>query len=188
MKSISTTLLSKVVSHALRHEPWLYELELDDEGWTSVADLLTALRQQGPEWGDLVRADLERMIAGAQKRRHEVSGERIRALYGHSLSVQLQRRRATPPSILFHGTAPGVAEIILRDGLRPMGRQYVHLSVDNQGALEVGRRKASHPVLLRVRALAAHQRGEVFYVGNEKVWLADFISSEFIERSDDTRL
>ncbi len=24
--------LSKVLSHALRHEPWLYELELDDEG------------------------------------------------------------------------------------------------------------------------------------------------------------
>ena len=26
--------LSKTISHALRHEPWLYELELDDEGWT----------------------------------------------------------------------------------------------------------------------------------------------------------
>jgi len=24
--------LSKAVSHALRHEPWLYELEQDEEG------------------------------------------------------------------------------------------------------------------------------------------------------------
>jgi len=28
--------LSKTVAHALRHEPWLYELELDEEGWTPV--------------------------------------------------------------------------------------------------------------------------------------------------------
>lgn len=27
--------LSRAVSHALRHEPWLYELELDGEGWTT---------------------------------------------------------------------------------------------------------------------------------------------------------
>ena len=25
--------LSRAVSHALRHEPWLYELEFDEGGW-----------------------------------------------------------------------------------------------------------------------------------------------------------
>jgi len=47
--------LSKAVSHALRHEPWLYELELDDEGWTPVDALVTALSQE-PRWRDLSRA------------------------------------------------------------------------------------------------------------------------------------
>ncbi|NTW40943.1 MAG: RNA 2'-phosphotransferase, partial [Cellulomonadaceae bacterium] len=36
--------LSRVVSHALRHEPWLYELELDEAGWVSVQSLVEALR------------------------------------------------------------------------------------------------------------------------------------------------
>jgi putative RNA 2'-phosphotransferase len=42
--------LSKVVSHALRHEPWLYELELDDQGWVDVDHLIEALRKQKIEW------------------------------------------------------------------------------------------------------------------------------------------
>ncbi|WP_196776849.1 RNA 2'-phosphotransferase [Haloechinothrix halophila] len=39
--------LSKVVSYALRHAPWLYELELDAEGWAPVDQLLDALRAKG---------------------------------------------------------------------------------------------------------------------------------------------
>src|SRR5688572_21548763 len=30
------TEVSKALSHARRHDPWLYELELDDEGWASL--------------------------------------------------------------------------------------------------------------------------------------------------------
>jgi putative RNA 2'-phosphotransferase len=184
VKLISSIQLSKAISHALRHEPWLYELELDDEGWVAVADLLAALRQQGPEWVHVEHVDIERMIAASAKRRHEIVGDRIRALYGHSLPGKLQRLQAEPPRTLLHGTAPEVAEIILRDGLKPMGRQYVHLSADERTALEVGRRKAGSPALLLVRSLAAHQSGVAFYMGNEKVWLADFVPPQFVERAD----
>ncbi|WP_276202955.1 hypothetical protein [Jiangella muralis] len=37
--------LTRVVSHALRYEPWLYELELDDESWAPVDQLLATLRE-----------------------------------------------------------------------------------------------------------------------------------------------
>lgn len=43
MKRAILTQISKAMSRVLRHEAWLYELELDDEGWVSMADLLTAL-------------------------------------------------------------------------------------------------------------------------------------------------
>lgn len=39
------TKLSKEVSYALRHAPWEYELELDDEGWVSIEQILIALRR-----------------------------------------------------------------------------------------------------------------------------------------------
>jgi len=64
----------------LRHEPWLYELELDDEGWVPVDTLLIAIRVAEPRWTGGDRLALEQVIAGSLKRRHEMVGDRVRAL------------------------------------------------------------------------------------------------------------
>ena len=173
--------LSRLLSHALRHEPWVYELELDDEGWAPVGSLLAALREQRSEWGDLEASDLESVIEESSKKRHELRDGLIRALYGHSVAGKLCKVPADPPSILYHGTAPGIVPRISAEGLKPMGRQYVHLSVDEDTAVEVGRRKSTTPIILVVDAAGANKCGSVFYVGNEKVWLADEVPPEFIK-------
>ena len=106
----SLTDLSRLVSQILRHEPWLYELELDDEGWVAVDDLLGAVRVADVRWFNADRSVLERMVAGSPKRRHEITGGRVRALYGHSLPGRLRKERGEPPAWLFHGTSPLAAE------------------------------------------------------------------------------
>ena len=174
--------LSRAVSHALRHEPWLYELELDDAGWVPVEALLSALRRADQNWSALTRADLVAMLQTAQKQRHEMQGDRIRALYGHSTPERLLKQPAPPPDLLYHGTDPAVLDIILREGLRPMQRHYVHLSCDTETATEVGRRKASQPAILTIRAADAHGAGHRFYRGNDRVWLADAVPAQFISR------
>jgi putative RNA 2'-phosphotransferase len=173
--------LSRAISHALRHEPWLYELELDDAGWVQVDDLLVALRAEKRAWRGLSEADLLPMMAQADKQRYEMRGGRIRALYGHSTPQKLSKEPAEPPAILFHGTSPKTVALIRKDGLRPMGRQYVHLSVDNATAAQVGCRKAKDPVILRIRAGAAHVAGVRFYRGNDLVWLADVVAPAFVD-------
>ena len=70
--------LSKTISHALRHEPWKYGLELDDEGWVAISELLDSLRHLDPEWHDLSHADIEQMIDNSQKQRHEIENDAIR--------------------------------------------------------------------------------------------------------------
>lgn len=173
--------LSRAISHALRHEPWLYELELDEAGWVPAVALLTALRAENPSWSSVSEADLVQMIARSDKKRYELRDGQIRALYGHSIPQRLLREPAEPPGILYHGTSPAAAEQIKREGLKPMGRQYVHLSIDTATAKQVGRRKAQAPVILRVKAEAAHVGGIRFYRGNELVWLADDVPPAFIE-------
>ena len=85
-----------------------------------------------------------------------------------------------PPTVLYHGTAPHTAQIILTAGLKPMGRQYVHLSADRGTASQVGHRKARQPVILQAAAAEAHAAGVVFYKGNEQIWLADYVPATFI--------
>jgi len=171
--------LSRAVSHALRHEPWLYELELDERGWVPVEQLLVALRRD-EAFAGAERADLAAMIAAADKARHELDGDRIRALYGHSTPERLSREAAAPPATLYHGTAAATAIAIGTDGLRPMGRQYVHLSTDIATARQVGARKGKDVVLLTIDAGGAHAAGIPFYRGNDAVWLADTIPAAFI--------
>ena len=54
-----------------------------------------------------------------------------------------------------------------------MARRCVHLSDNRADPLEVGRRTHPQPVLLRMNSADAANAGIAFYVGNEKVWLAD---------------
>lgn len=176
--------LSRVVSHALRHEPWLYELEIDDEGWVTVDSLLASLRTERPNWSSVSQADLVAMIQNSEKKRHEILNNKIRALYGHSLPTNINRSPSIPPELLFHGTSPTSVTDIMLSGLLPMSRQFVHLSTDQATALAVGKRKSNDPVILQIQARKAHQDGLLFFKGNEKVWLSLHVPHKYIIASD----
>ncbi len=172
--------LSKQISHALRHAPWEYELELDDEGWVDLSQLLEALNS-GASLPTVTRSNIEQMVKLADKKRHEIVGERIRALYGHSVPGKLKRQRGTPPEILYHGTNVESIGSIRERGLLPMSRQYVHLSTDKETAHLVGSRKGGRVAILSVRAHNAAADDVVFYEGNSQVWLADEVPARWIE-------
>lgn len=173
--------LSRFVSRALRHAPHEVGLTLDPEGWVTTREMLTVIRRHLPAWREVCEDDLRRMIAESEKKRHELADGRIRALYGHSGEQEVVKSAEQPPEVLYHGTAPASVAVILREGLRSMSRQYVHLSIDIDTAKRVGGRKARAPVILRVRAGAAHTAGTPFYRGNDQVWLADAVPAAFVE-------
>lgn len=68
----------------------------------------------------------------------------------------------------------------MNEGLKPMSRQYVHLSADIKTVNTVGKRKDSNPVLLKIDAEKASNEGIKFYQGNNIVWLADYIPPSYI--------
>lgn len=171
--------LSKEVSYALRHAPWEYELEMDEEGWVLVEQLVDALNKN-MKWIGVSEEDLSVMIEKSEKKRHEISSGKIRAFYGHSIPMHIVKEKKTPPDILYHGTARRFMSNIKSDGLLPQGRQYVHLSRDICTAQSVGLRHDNKPCILQIDAKRAWEEGILFYLGNEKVWLADIVPSKYI--------
>lgn len=156
--------LSKFLSRVLRHRPESIGLTLDAAGWADIDALLARTR--------VSRADLERLVAENDKKRFEISpdGRRIRAAQGHSVAVELGLPPAAPPVPLFHGTAEKSLAPILREGLRPRGRQHVHLSIDVPTAAAVGARRGP-AVVLRVATDRLAAEGQVFFEASNGVWL-----------------
>lgn len=171
--------LSKEISYALRHAPWEYELELDEYGWVKI-DLLIKSLQLSYEWQNLIKHDIEEMILKSEKKRHEIKDDKIRALYGHSLSKKIVKEVKSPPDILFHGTTIENYESIKSTGLLPLSRQYVHLSIDIETAQKVAIRHSKNYIILSIDTMEAINEGVDFYYGNEKVWLVDKLPPEFI--------
>lgn len=171
--------LSKTAAYALRHAPWKYGLEMDEDGWVPVSQLLNGLRSS-PVWAGLNEDDLRKMIEASDKKRFEMKDGKIRALYGHSVPVKIRKEAKIPPNVLFHGTARRYLPSIREKGLIPKSRQYVHLSTDIETAQSVGLRHDRKPVILVIDAKRAAKDGVKFYLGNEKVWLADHIPSRYI--------
>lgn len=181
MKKLDYAQLSKEISYALRHTPWEYELELDREGWVSVNQLIESLRES-EQWEELQEKHIIHMIETSEKKRHEIEDGKIRAFYGHSIPMKISKKEQEPPELLYHGTTQSALISILQSGLLPNKRQYVHLSKDIETAREVGKRRDSNPVILYIEAKKAFRDEISFYHGNEKVWLADNIPSQYIKK------
>jgi putative RNA 2'-phosphotransferase len=97
------------------------------------------------------------------------------------VAQRLEYPEVEPPEILYHGTSPDAMQLIRREGLRAMARQYVHLSTAPEQARTVGRRHAPHPILLTVRAREAWEAGVRFHQPEERLYLAESVPPEFID-------
>ncbi|MCD0483239.1 RNA 2'-phosphotransferase [Streptacidiphilus sp. ASG 303] len=178
MDERTTVRASKFLSRVLRHDPAAAGVELDPAGWVEVEVLLAALARHGRP---LTREQLDHVVASNDKRRFAYSedGLRIRASQGHSVAVDLGLPPADPPPVLYHGTTGRTLGTVLREGLRPMSRQDVHLSADRATAVRVGSRHG-RPVVLVVDAAAMAAAGHVFRVSANGVWLAAAVPPQYL--------
>jgi len=169
---------SKFLSLVLRHAPETIALSLDAHGWANLNELIEKSRSHG---NGLTLDEILEIVATNEKKRFEISldDERIRAVQGHSVAVDLELEPATPPEILFHGTSHSNADAILREGILRMKRQHVHLSQEKETAVKVGMRHGK-PVVLKVDSGRMHRDGHTFRLSRNGVWLVDVVPPEYL--------
>lgn len=166
--------LGKRISYLLRHDP--EKLEMDDNGWISVMDLLYYL--------DISKDMLDDIVETNDKKRfsYSLDGTMIRANQGHSIDVDVELEETKPPRYLYHGTSNLFMKPILKYGLNKMKRKYVHLSEDYDTAVSVGKRhsKNKEPVILTIDSGEMSNNGHKFYLSKNGVWLTDNVPPDYI--------
>lgn len=167
------TTQSKFLSLVLRHNPKKIGIVLDAHGWADVAELCKKM--------PISKEDLDEIVSTDSKQRYSYSedGTKIRANQGHSIDVDVELERVDPPEFLWHGTATKSLDSIWKDGLKPMSRKLVHLSLDKETAIKVGTRHGK-PALLKVKALEMSEAGHKFYRSKNGVWLVDAVPSKYL--------
>ena len=165
------------LSYMLRHSTDPLYIDLNG-GWANVEHILSVLRLRYPE---MDRSILDEIVANDGKNRYsyDEKGTKIRANQGHSIpGVTVEMTRPEPPEYLYHGTAERFLPMILQEGLKPMTRQFVHLSAQYETAHTVGKRHGK-PVVLLIRAADFAADGHRLLLSANGVWQAETVPPEY---------
>lgn len=166
------------MSLVLRHKPETIGLQLNENGWANVQELIQKINNNGTE----VNFDIINTVVDTNdKKRFSFNEDKtmIRANQGHSIEVELNLNAVAPPNILYHGTAEKFVERILKEGLKKQQRQHVHLSLLQETAKAVGSRHGK-PVILTIDAKAMAVDHFTFFLSDNNVWLVDSVPVEYI--------
>jgi putative RNA 2'-phosphotransferase len=173
------TRLSKFLSGALRHFPDDVGLDLDPAGWADLADLIEAARNR---YGWVSAEHVRGVIAADRKGRFETDEGRVRATYGHSVDVAIDKDEGPVPGVLYHGTTRPRLSAIEDEGLTPQDRREVHLSPDTEQARQVGHRHGDDVVVLRVDVEGLGKDGIDVQRRSEAVYTCSHVPPEHLDR------
>lgn len=171
--------ISKFIALILRHKPETIGITLDEHGWAKVDELIDGISKTYVFNMEM----LEEIVRTDKKGRYSFSEDKtlIRANQGHSINVDVELEEKEPPEFLWHGTGKKFVSGIDTEGLIPKSRLYVHLSKDEDTALQVGARHGK-PVLYRVLSGKMYKDGYVFYLSQNGVWLTKKVPLEYLEK------
>ncbi len=180
---MSLTKLSTYLSFLLRHQPEALELNMDRHGWVDVQELIQKVNDAGRY--RMTIQTLERIVAEDRKGRYRFDSERkrIKACQGHSIAwVEPELEQRQPPQTLFHGTTQAAAEQIFASGaISRMKRHGVHMQADQAKAWQSARRwKGQVPLVLKIAAGEMAERGYLFQVSENGVWITESVPTEFV--------
>ena len=177
--------ISTYMSYLLRHHPETLELSMDKYGYVFVDEFIEKINNT-EEWKNYLTIEkLNDIVETNDKKRFAFNEDhtKIRASQGHSFYVDTLKE-SIPDDILYHGTAKRFLDSILEFGLKPMSREYVHLSKDIKTALNVGIRHAKtkdNVVLLEIDTNEMLKDGYKFYISENEVWGTKLVPPKYIK-------
>lgn len=180
--------LSKLISLILRHTPPEFNVRIYIDGCANISELVSEIKKKtNLKW--ITEQHIRAIAELDPKGRFEIKRNLIRARYGHSIAIMInlsyqELTEEELPDVLYHGTVSSRLQSIFQQGLLPMRRRLVHLSLNINDAIEVGRRhvinKEDKVVILRINPKKVLAAGYRIFKASERVFLTERVPPEAI--------
>lgn len=176
---ISNNDLIKLLVNALRHDPDVLGIEVNERGWSTFQNIVEGVNSCSEY--SISLEDLHNAISSANRGRLEIDGERVRAVEGHT-NQNIHYKVAEPPNEIFYRTIPEKNVRQVEDlGLTSNTKKYIEVFQDYLDAQKDGKkRRVSKPVVISFDAHAAYHEGTLFYLHNDK-WYVEALEGIHIK-------
>jgi len=171
-----TEQLGRLVAGGLRHFPDDLGLQMDSRGWVDLTKLGEVVRSRH-RWAN--KELLTALIESDPKQRYEISNDKVRARYGHSVDIELDHQDNKLPR-LYYGASEEEADRILEIGLKSASQRYVHLSTTPEKAWQVATFRTGNPKVIQADAAGAQEAGVKMMTVNEDIVISEMIPSRFL--------
>lgn len=179
MNNTDRITLSKKMSYALRHRPEEFGLNMAPDASVLLNDLSKALEASTDDILYVVRHD--------NKGRFTFNPEtgRIWCKHGHTIDgvnpdlEVVDSSVSDLPKVLYHGTKEKFIKSVMKDGLKHMDRNFVHLTPSLETARNVADRRSGKSVILKVSTSDLLGSGYTLYKSGE-VYLIEHVAPSLL--------
>ncbi|MCQ2052726.1 MAG: RNA 2'-phosphotransferase [archaeon] len=140
--------LGRLMAGILRHGR--FEPEMDDQGFVKIKDIVNVVKENNQRMHWVRPHHIVAMSDTDPKGRYQVVRDSIRAMYGHTIQLELGLDTQDIPDTLYYPTTCEEMDIILETGLVPSDRAMVHLSLTYDDAFRAGAVRTEDPVILEI--------------------------------------
>lgn len=176
MNDFETERLGRSLAGILRHGR--FELSMDDQGFVDMRDIIGVVKEKNPRMHWLRPHHIVALVDTDPKGRYQVSGNFVRATYGHTIDIDMKLNTENVPDYLYYPTAPEETDLILESGLYPSDRAMVHLSLTYQDAFNAGSVRVEQPVILEIDVNACFDAGYDIGKAAKTVFLCKHVPPE----------
>jgi putative RNA 2'-phosphotransferase len=175
--------MGRTLAGILRHGK--FDLEMDDQGFVSIREIVFVMKEKNNRMHWLRPHHVIALVETDPKGRYQISGDMVRATYGHSIPLDLELPTDNVPAELFFPTTAEEVDIILEVGLLPSDRSMVHLSLTYDDAMRAGKVRVDNPIILVIDADAVFEAGYDIGKAGKTVFLAKQVPPECLEIADE---
>lgn len=168
--------LLRLLRYALGVRPDEFGLVPDPGGWVPIKELVKALHEE-EQWRFVRESAVLEAATRLAPQDLESDGRLVRARERRPLERDFA---ADPPGHLYYGARRRAWPVIREHGLSAPPGQTLVLVADPDYAQRLGQRRDQEALLITIQARKAQERGVMFSLLGEKLWLCDQVPAAFL--------